>query len=323
MSASVSSDRSNLRKRGTMLAYIFANQGWGSLMGSVVFLIVLQCYKGPMNDRQETSKVDGVWRIVIGVSLVPAFGTLYQRLTLPEATRYTEAQNVAKGNDLELKLNDNLPRVEARIAEPPAPNKAQFSGANSNQNVVLQEIGFDGKSGSTPWEKLYNLGIGSLIITALGFVPGYYVTVLTVEYVGRKNIQLMGFIMEALFLGILAGKFYTLNKIAFIVNFALLQFFFNFGANTTTYMYPAEVFPTRFKAFAHGISAACGKAGAIVTALAFNVLNEKFGTPLVLWILVGCCLGGASFTLLLPEVRGRDPDVFYEEELVRGRQGLY
>lgn len=41
---------------------------------------------------------DIVWRIVVGVSLVPAFGTLYQRLTLPEAKRYTEAQEMTSGN---------------------------------------------------------------------------------------------------------------------------------------------------------------------------------------------------------------------------------
>ena len=29
MSAAVASDRSNLRKRGIMLSYIFSNQGWG------------------------------------------------------------------------------------------------------------------------------------------------------------------------------------------------------------------------------------------------------------------------------------------------------
>ncbi len=36
-----------------------------------------------------------VWRILVGLSLIPAFGTLYQRLTLPESTRYTESR---KGN---------------------------------------------------------------------------------------------------------------------------------------------------------------------------------------------------------------------------------
>ncbi|KAG8912787.1 hypothetical protein FRC00_003787, partial [Tulasnella sp. 408] len=189
-----------------------------------------------------------------------------------------------------------------------------FYGINLNQNVVLQQIGFDGKTGTTAWEKLHRLAIGNLIITALGFVPGYYATVLTIEYLGRWKIQFFGFLMEALFLGIMAGRFYQLSKPAFIVNFALLQFFFNFGANTTTYIYPAEVFPTRFKAFAHGVSAASGKAGAIISALAFNSLSHKIGTPAVLWIFFGCSIGGALFTLLLPEVKMRDPDIVYEEE---------
>jgi PHS family inorganic phosphate transporter-like MFS transporter len=59
MSASVTSDRANIRKRGTMLAYIFANQGWGSLVGSLVTIIVLSIYKPVMEGKGETSKVDG------------------------------------------------------------------------------------------------------------------------------------------------------------------------------------------------------------------------------------------------------------------------
>ena len=59
MSASVTSDRSNLRKRGTMLAYIFSAQGWGSFAGSIATIVVLACYKHVMDDEGETSKVDG------------------------------------------------------------------------------------------------------------------------------------------------------------------------------------------------------------------------------------------------------------------------
>lgn len=59
MSASVTSDRTNIRRRGTMLAYIFSNQGWGSLVGSVATIVVLACYKHVMDGEGETSKVDG------------------------------------------------------------------------------------------------------------------------------------------------------------------------------------------------------------------------------------------------------------------------
>lgn len=95
----------------------------------------------------------------------------------------------------------------------------RFYGINLNQNVVLQQIGFDGKTG-TPWEKMFNISTGNIIITVLGFVPGmhvfvavlcdvtqiltvpfegYYATIFTIEKLGRKWIQIQGFLLAALF----------------------------------------------------------------------------------------------------------------------------
>jgi len=250
MSASVTSDRANLRKRGTMLAYIFSNQGWGSFAGSLATIIVLACYKSVM-EAGKTSKVDGVWRIVVGLSLIPAFGTLYQRLTLPESTRYEKTQRLRKdlnpevGDEIaELKRqqelkhevdvkptdsandshsNSSVNEFENDAVAPEAIIKKQahfrdfvqyfsewrhlklligtamswflldvaFYGINLNQNVVLQQIGFDGATG-TPWERLFKISTGNIIITALGFVPGYYASILTIEKLGRKWIQIQG-----------------------------------------------------------------------------------------------------------------------------------
>jgi len=328
-------------------------------------IIVLAIYKHVMDVEGKTSKVDGVWRIIVGVSLIPAFGTLYQRLTLPESTRFLASRqhtlNSSTGNIEAVKnVGGKNVDVDDVKAESPTTNpddivepdiikkKAQFSefvqyfsewrhakiligtcacwffldiafyGINLNQNVVLLEIGYAGKTGNA-WEKLFKVSTGNIIITVLGFVPGYWVSILTIEKLGRKWIQIQGFLMSALFLAILAGRFHSLAPAPFVVCFSFLQFFFNFGANTTTYVYPAEVFPTRFRAFAHGISAASGKAGAIISALAFNSLSNKIGTPAVLWIFFACCLAGAVFSLLLPEVRGRDPDLILAQEIREGR----
>ncbi|KAF8956358.1 phosphate transporter [Flammula alnicola] len=398
MSASITSDRANIRKRGTMLAYIFSNQGWGSFVGSLATIIVLVGYKGTMENGGHTSKVDGgtqlssfalfpclfltflVWRIVVGISLIPAFGALYHHLTLPESTRYLKAQKMEHqdhaneaADDIdrlkqaqcaeELRMQNEKPEDASlddkssnqKIDEETAPVEMvvkkpahfkeflkyfsewrhaklligtcmcwflldiAFYGINLNQNIVLQQIGYDGKTG-TPWNRLFKVSTGGMIITALGFVPGYFASVLTIELLGRKWIQVQGFLLAALFLGILADRFYELSKVSFIVCFAFLQFFFNFGANTTTYCYPAEVFPTRFRATAHGISTAAGKCGAIISALAFNTLSKRIGTPAILWIFVGCCIFGAFFTLLLPEVMDRDPDTVLAEELRAKRQ---
>ncbi|KAF8172740.1 hypothetical protein BJ912DRAFT_1065545 [Pholiota molesta] len=90
-SASVVSDRAKVRKGGTMLAYIFSSQGWGSFVGSLVTIIVLLCYAI-------------VWRTIARLSLVPNVGTFYQRLTLSRFTSYmkvqdTEASQVAVVGD--------------------------------------------------------------------------------------------------------------------------------------------------------------------------------------------------------------------------------
>lgn len=36
-------------------------------------------------------------------------------------------------------------------------------------------------------------------------------------------------------------------------------------------------------------------------------------------VFFGCCLAGAVFTQLLPETKGRDPDLIYAQELEEAR----
>ncbi|EJU02959.1 MFS general substrate transporter [Dacryopinax primogenitus] len=384
MSASVTGDRAILRKRGVMLCYIFANQGWGSFIGSIVTMIVLACYKGVLDNDNPANwtKTDGIWRIIVGLALIPAFGTLYQRLTLPESVRYNRAvAGEAPPVDASMKYADvengsansgpgfkqtydaegnPVPRpnpdvVATEELDPSVLPKevivaAQrqhwkefrayfgqwrhfkiligttccwflldiaFYGINLNTNIILTAMGLGGSTG-TAWNRLFQVATGNLIVTALGFVPGYYVSVLTIEYIGRKPIQLMGFGMTALMLALLAGLFPRLDHGGFIALFTFLQFFFNFGANTTTFLYPVEVFPTKYRATAHGISAACGKCGAIAASFGFNSLVGPIGTANVLWIFFGVSILGIPFTFLLPETKGRDPDVILAEEEKRG-----
>ena len=76
MSSSITSERSNIRKRGMMLAYIFSNQGCGSFIESLITIIVLEICKSSINGRGEVSKLDGGESL--GFSL-PVFGTLILR----------------------------------------------------------------------------------------------------------------------------------------------------------------------------------------------------------------------------------------------------
>ena len=55
----------------------------------------------------------------------------------------------------------------------------------------------------------------------------------------------------------------------FVFLYCLANFFQNFGPNTTTFIIPGEVFPTRYRSTGHGISAASGKLGAIIAQVGF------------------------------------------------------
>ncbi|KAF0708431.1 hypothetical protein As57867_006337, partial [Aphanomyces stellatus] len=89
------------------------------------------------------------------------------------------------------------------------------------------------------------------------------------------------------------------------VLYSFAQFFFNFGPNTTTFIIPAEVFPTAVRSTGHGISAASGKAGAIIAAQGFAVVaKSSFGFSGVLYIFSACCFMGLLFSFWVPETKG-------------------
>ncbi|KAM0011799.1 putative ABC-type phosphate transporter [Helianthus debilis subsp. tardiflorus] len=57
------------------------------------------------------------------------------------------------------------------------------------------------------------------------------------------------------------------NRIGFVVKYSLIFFSANFDPNFTSFVLLAEIFPARLRSTCHGISAAAGKAGAIVGRL--------------------------------------------------------
>jgi PHS family inorganic phosphate transporter-like MFS transporter len=79
-----------------------------------------------------------VWRIVVGLSLIPAFGTLYQRLTLPESTRYEKSheaelieQGVLKKEKMGVEVGVHPTESESSVDKGPsvpAAKKTHFLG---------------------------------------------------------------------------------------------------------------------------------------------------------------------------------------------------
>jgi len=167
---------------------------------------------------------------------------------------------------------------------------------------ILQAAGIGG-------DDLKQVALGNLIIASIA-LPGYIAAVFTIELIGRRTMQLQGFVAICVLfavIGMALGKLETSLHGLFVTLYGATFFFSNFGPNTTTYVLPAESFPTVIRATCHGISAASGKLGAVIGGAGLEPLLHAFGRDeeklkkglaLVLYVCAGLALLGAGWTYI-------------------------
>lgn len=138
-------------------------------------------------------------------------------------------------------------------------------------------------------------------------IIGFALNLLLVEKVGRLRLQKMGF------MGIISGLLMlaTLSKgsgsiLAIFGSFVLFNVFMNMGPNATTFIIPAEIFPTHLRGTAHGLAAAVAKLGAMVGLITVPILQSSIGLPALLVVIaIGCALALAVTHALGIETTGR------------------
>ncbi|KAJ3117299.1 phosphate transporter [Phlyctochytrium bullatum] len=324
--------------RGMMLAAVFAMQGVGIVVGGLVFAFTLLYMKPHIHE--DYNNLDYVWRIAFGVSIIPALIAVYFRLTIPETPRFTV--DVVGDSDL---ASADVEQVLAMNGTGGANVTSRWTGEDktvTTKTVVKKEgffsycskwrnfkilfstaytwfaldiafygiqlstptiltlINFNGPAkvnGKTPphdiWDIFYQNAIGNLIIAMTGTFPGYWFTVFLVDKMGRKPIQFMGFGLITVILLVLA------------IDWPQLQH------NPPSLHHP--VFATRFRSTGHGISAACGKVGAILGVQAVAPLFAD-NAQVVLGVFAAVMASGCLATVLLPETNGRSLEELAVEE---------
>ncbi|KAG6040609.1 hypothetical protein E4U41_007723 [Claviceps citrina] len=160
-----------------------------------------------------------------------------------------------------------------------------FYGLGLNQGIVLHAIGYG--RGSNMYHKLWNNAVGTIILTAAGSLPGYWTAVFTIDTVGRKPLQVYGFVLLTIVFAVLGFKLDDLSERTMLALYIIGQYFFSAGPNTTTFVVPGECFPTRYRSTGHGVSAAMGKLGAIIA--------QVISIPLLRDGKVRGCVGNACF----------------------------
>jgi len=111
-----------------------------------------------------------------------------------------------------------------------------FYGLGLNSSTVLTAIGYAG--GPTVYHQLYNLAAGNAILTCAGAIPGYWLSVATVDTVGRKPIQLGGFILLTALFIVWGFGFEKIKGHGAFALYVFIQLFFNFGTCPQSPLHP-------------------------------------------------------------------------------------
>ena len=322
VSATIMSEYSGKKSRGKMVGLVFSMQGVGLIVGPLVASILLA--SGVSENL--------TWRLLLGLGAVPGLAVYYMRRRIHETPRFALAGGATDEAEAAI--------ASATGAEPPPPLPQGESTARSphgvadgflqlvrNRRMLVWLIGTAGTwalldfcyYGNTisqpeiikladPAASELRTILLQLAIVAVFAIPGYIVAILLLDRVGRKSIQILGFAMMAimfLLIGLIPPV--TTTLVPFLLLYGISYFFTEFGPNMTTFIYPAELFPTEVRTTGHGISASAGKLGAFVGAFLFPVLlDSSIGLRGAMVIAGVVATVGLVLTILtLPETRGK------------------
>ncbi|MDO8955152.1 MAG: MFS transporter [Gammaproteobacteria bacterium] len=301
-----------VRLRGRMLVSGFGFQALGALSGAIIGAIILKVHPDI-----------NAWRIVLGVAVFPAIIILLFRLTLPESPRWL----IHKGRHEEASLvASKMTGKTINIEAVQVSNKSSFMDLFSRRYIkrtvltslswFLMDIAF------------YGVGFFTMIILAtmafttqgnfmarattathggafvdIFLVVGIIIAILLIDKWGRVKLQALGFFGMAIGLFILAASSLvpdsTFHLTLVFSGFILFNIMANMGPNPTTFLLPAELFPTHLRATGHGFASASGKVGAAVGIFFLPVLKSTIGLPATLVIIAFACLAGFVLTACL------------------------
>jgi MFS transporter, PHS family, inorganic phosphate transporter len=321
VSATIMSEYAGKGSRGMLVSLVFSMQAAGLILGPLLAAGLLST----------SLSHDWIWRILLAAGAIPPLVVFHARRTIHETPRYL----LAAGRHEEFErasysiFGGDGPLASPVRARKPRPQISFWQGfrtligsrrwiqylIGASAAWFLMDFAYYGNTVSspmvlaavTPGESLLSHTLTQLAVFALAAAPGYFVAAYSMDRLGRKLIQVLGF-------GVMAATFGAMAVIPnlehvvtpFLIIYGISYFFTEFGPNATTFVYPAEIFPVEARTTGHGIAAATGKLGAFAGVLLFPVLMHRGGLGAAESAAAVISLLGAIVTLgLLPETKGK------------------
>lgn len=292
ISASVVAEKSDdiaNSSRGSQVAGMFSSQGIGNLVAPVVMTCLLLIFG---------SNFGLIWRLALIFGAIPALIVVYPRIKMEESKKFTDSKEESKKTQAP-SLAFILRHYGVQLIGTAGSwfiFDIVFYGNGLFSGTLIEMMGFGGK---TPGHDSFLATSEFNIIISLIALPGYWFGTLLIDFYGRKTLQLGGF--AAMFvLYSCIGIFYTTLEsysTLFIILYGMTYFAANAGPNTTTYVMPTEVFPTKIRARCHGLSAAAGKLGALLGGAAMKPVLDSLGVGYTLLICGIISLVGLVLTI--------------------------
>jgi PHS family inorganic phosphate transporter-like MFS transporter len=311
VSATIMSEFAGKAHRGMLVSLVFAMQAAGLIIAPLFAVALLSTHLSH----------DIIWRILVAAGALPALAVYSARRNLKESPRFLKAAAHEEDERGNLRKADHFNKETHSVSfwdgfHRLADNKkilGRLIGASAAW--FLMDFAYYGNTVSSPLVLSAIGGDHTLlqkILTQFGIfavfaAPGYAVAALTMDKIGRKTIQVLGFGMMAVTFSLLAlipniaGMAYP-----FLIIYGLSYFFTEFGPNATTFVYPSEIFPVQVRTTGHGIAAAMGKIGGFVGVFTFPFFMQWRGLPAAEGAAAIVSIFGLIVTVfLLPETKGK------------------
>jgi len=285
-------------RRRMNLASVISMQGFGMLLSSLVAMAALMC----------GFSLEVTWRVILAFGAFPSFIAFFLRWKLHESAAYEnavaeQAGSMHMGAEGVVDQTRDLLSIMTKLWRPligtAAPwmlmNVFQYSISSFKSSLMNDLFPSQGLSAVDQVRNAAKFSAITSCFAIVGFAGSY--SLLKWEMITLSKLQISGFSMLTvvfviqgfLLLQLGGGK-------GFLILLGLMYFFQNCGPNMSTFIAPAEVYPTLVRATCHGFSAASGKVGAMIGTATITPAAEEFGLPPVFFTCAVVTAVGATLT---------------------------
>ncbi|KAL6302341.1 major facilitator superfamily domain-containing protein [Sparassis latifolia] len=211
-----------------------------------------------------------VWRLSLGLGVVPAVAVFLWRLRMANPTRYQKDSMVRVRTPYFLIIRRYWRSLLGICISWFIYDFITYPFGIYSSTVV---------DNITHNSDALSVVFGWNVVINLFYIPGTVIGAFVVDYLGPKYTMIVGLISQAIIGFIMSGLYVQLSNhiAAFAVVYGIFLSFGEFGPGNCLGMLAAKSGPTAVRGQFYGIAAAVGKVGAFVGTWAFPAMIDDFG----------------------------------------------